>query len=123
MPDIILQPDLATIKIQIKLEDQEPQDCEVDVTNLCILAEPATDKHIPDGGEKDWKPTPAFNNHLAELFNEADILPVTLTPTDAYTLYFTMLERWAELKKNMSFLPTSANSTEAASPELPPKKS
>ncbi len=119
--DIILEPDLSTMQVQINAEGEI---CEVDVTNLVIICEPAVEAHIPKGDEaaiKDWKPTAAFNNHLAQLFNEAQILPVRLTPTCAYSLYFESCGRWAKLKKNMSFLPTSVNSTGEESPGPPPK--
>lgn len=122
--EVTLQPDMATMRIRIQRDGAEDVTCVLDVTSMALLGEAVERKHIPEGDAAEaWKPSAEFIKDLADAYNAANILPVALTPTDAYHLYFDMVERWAELKKNMSFIPTSPSSTEpeVISEETTPK--
>ena len=113
--EVCLQPDLSTMTIRVQKEDEDDRVFHLDVTNVVLAGEEVERKHIPadEKEAKAWKCTPAFCSEMADCYNAANLLPgVTITPTGAYHIYFDAVGRWADLKKNMSFMRTLPSSTE-----------
>ena len=114
--EITVQADLATMHMRIQKEGAEDRVFEIDVVQLALLGGPTEKAHGLDENTEDWQPSPEFIADLAKLYNENDVLQgMVIVPSVAYAIYFEMLDRWVALKKNMSFMPTSPNSTEGTS--------